>query len=69
VERSHRIDHDEFWSRNHFASFDEAEQALDGWAHHYNTERFSLALSGHTPAEALAAKPHTLRTAEISQTQ
>jgi hypothetical protein len=27
--------------------------ALAAWEHHYNYERFSLALQGHTPAETL----------------
>jgi transposase InsO family protein len=54
VERSHRIDHDEFWSRRHFNSFDEAADALRSWERFYNVERFSLALHGRTPAEMLA---------------
>ena len=54
VERSHRIDHDEFWSRHRFISFDDAADALRRWEHVYNVERFSLALQGRTPAETLA---------------
>jgi transposase InsO family protein len=54
VERSHRIDHEEFWSRHSFTSYDEAADALRGWERFYNVERFSLALRGRTPAEALA---------------
>jgi transposase InsO family protein len=69
VERSHRIDHEEFWSRHHFASFDEAERALNAWAHHYNTERFSLALRGQTPAEVVAAKLPTTHPGYFSQIQ
>ena len=54
VERSHRIDQEEFWGRQRFADFDEATTALRGWEHRYNHERFSLALAGRTPAEKLA---------------
>jgi transposase InsO family protein len=55
VERSHRIDTEEFWSRQHLNSFAEAEAALRAWEHRYNVERFSMALRGQTPAEMLAA--------------
>lgn len=55
VERSHRIDHEEFWTRHHFPDFDTATAALGRWEHTYNHERFSLALKGRTPAEKLAA--------------
>jgi len=56
VERSRRIDAEEFWQRHSFASFDEAAAALQSWERHYNDERFSMALSGHTPSEVLSAK-------------
>ena len=56
VERSHRIDDEEFWHRHSFASFDAAALALEAWEHRYNHERFSMALRGHTPSEILAAK-------------
>jgi transposase InsO family protein len=55
VERSHRIDHEEFWSRHLFGDFLAAAAALRGWEHAYNHERFSLALHGRTPMEKLAA--------------
>src|SRR3989442_4531808 len=55
VERSHRIDQEEFWGRHRFADFDEAATALRAWERTYNYERFSLALQGRTPAEKLAA--------------
>ena len=55
VERSHRIDHEEFWSRQSFRDFDAAAVALRDWERTYNYQRFSLALKGHTPAEKLAA--------------
>jgi transposase InsO family protein len=31
VERSHRIDHDEFWSRHDFETFEAAAMALRAW--------------------------------------
>jgi transposase InsO family protein len=54
VERSHRIDQEEFWGRQQFADFDAAARGLRGWETRYNHERFSLALQGRTPAEKLA---------------
>jgi len=53
VERSHRIDNEEFWRRHRFGSFGDAAQALGGWERIYNYERFSMALHGATPAEKL----------------
>ena len=55
VERSHRIDHEEFWSRQNFPDFDAAAAGLRSWEATYNYERLSLALKGRTPAEKLAA--------------
>src|SRR5215468_8709750 len=55
VERSHRIDQEEFWGRRRFADFEAAAVGLKGWESHYNHERFSMALQGRTPAEKLAA--------------
>jgi len=55
VERSHRIDQEEFWGRRRFDDFDAAAVGLRAWETHYNHERFSLALQGRTPAEKLAA--------------
>ncbi|MBK9308338.1 MAG: transposase [Nitrospira sp.] len=54
VERSHRVDEEEFWSRSTFESFTPAAEALLAWERRYNHERFSMALSGLTPAEKLA---------------
>jgi len=54
VERSHRTDQKEFWGRHRFDDFDRAVAALTAWEHHYNYDRFSLALHGQTPAEKLA---------------
>jgi transposase InsO family protein len=55
VERSHRVDSEEFWNRHVFATRAEAEAPLADWERHYNEERFSLALKGRTPAEKLQA--------------
>lgn len=54
VERSHRVDEEEFWSRSTFESVTSAAEALQAWERRYNHERFSMALSGLTPAEKLA---------------
>ncbi len=54
VERSHRIDQEEFWGRERFADFDAAAVGLRAWETRYNHERLSLALQGRTPAEKLA---------------
>jgi transposase InsO family protein len=55
VERSHRIDAEEFWGRHSFQNFEAAEMALHQWERVYNELRFSMALKGQTPAEKLAA--------------
>ena len=54
VERSHRIDQEEFWGRHKFTDFEEAATGLSRWERTYNYDRFSLALRGYTPAEKLA---------------
>jgi transposase InsO family protein len=56
VERSHRVDNEEFWNRRQFVSHEEAAIALSDWQHAYNHQRFSMALGGQTPVERLAAK-------------
>ncbi len=53
VERSHRIDNEEFWNRHCFKSFEAAEAALRDWQSRYNRERISMALRGRTPTERL----------------
>jgi transposase InsO family protein len=68
VERSHRIDDEEFWQRHSFASFDDAAVALEAWERRYNHERFSMALSGHTPSEILAAKLDGRRSDQLPST-
>jgi len=53
VERSHRIDQEEFWGRYTGTDFAAATQELARWQHHYNHERFSMAFKGATPMEKL----------------
>ena len=53
VERSHRIDSEEFWSRYTFPAFGTAASTLRAWERTYNYDRFSTALHGDTPAEKL----------------
>jgi transposase InsO family protein len=54
VERSHRVDGEEFWRRHQFSAFEAATTALRVWERTYNVDRFSMALGGETPAEKLA---------------
>ena len=56
VERSHRVDEEELWSRHDFATRADAEAPFADWERRYNHERFSLALQGRTPVEKLQAK-------------
>ena len=53
VERSHRIDGEEFWSQYEFETIAAAESSLARWERQYNHERFSMALQGRTPMEKL----------------
>src|SRR5215470_4787486 len=56
VERSHRIDQEEFWGRRRFDDFDAADLGLRAWERHYNHERFSMGLQGaNTRGEAWGA--------------
>ena len=55
VERSHRIDAEEFGSRYDFDTVASAEVSLAEWERRYNHERFSMALRGRTPMEKLRA--------------
>ncbi len=71
VERSHRVDEEEFWSCSTFDGFAPAAEALLAWERRYNHERFSMALNGLTPAEKLAtfaaaSSPPTSLTALLS---
>ena len=49
VERSHRIDQEEFRGRLKFDDFNEAATALLAWEITYNYGRFSLGLQGEGP--------------------
>jgi transposase InsO family protein len=51
VERSHRIDHEEFWSRQRFADLEAATTTVRQWEMRYNYERPSLALKGRPGRE------------------
>lgn len=55
VERSHRIDEEEFWGRYVGHDFDAATDALAGWEYRYNHQRFSMVLRRRMPTEKLAA--------------
>jgi transposase InsO family protein len=55
VERSHRTDEQEFYSRQIFTDSEDLKAKLVGWEKHYNTERPHMALEGQTPAEVLDA--------------
>jgi hypothetical protein len=58
VERSHRIDHEEFWGGHRLQAFGVTAGALRDWETRYIYERFALALKGRTPAEnLLLSKP------------
>ena len=59
VERSHRTDEQEFYSRQNFSDEDDLKSKLAIWEKHYNQERFHMALGGQTPAEVLSSKLST----------
>lgn len=67
VERSHRIDDEEFWSRHDFDACDDAEGPLASWERSYNHDRFSVALGGRTPVEKLEAMLAVPAIQEIAQ--
>jgi len=46
VERSHRIDQEEFWGRHRFSDFDAAAVGLRAWEATYNYQRLSLPFRG-----------------------
>ena len=64
VERSHRIDGEEFWDHHDFETVAAAESALRPGSG-ITTKRFSMALHGRTPIEKLRALPDV----NIPQTQ
>lgn len=56
VERSHRTDVQEFYSKEQFSDIEDMRQKLSQWEHRYNKERAHMALGGQTPAEKLQTK-------------
>lgn len=54
VERSHRIDNEEFWRRE---GPPDSMTRLQGWERRCYFDRFSVALKGETPAEKLQRLP------------
>lgn len=59
VERSHRTDEQEFYSRQKFTDHEDLKAKLADWEKHYNQERGHMALGGQTPSEVLRAKLST----------
>jgi len=59
VERSHRTDEQEFYSRQKFRDVEDMQEKLSAWEKHYNLERPHMALNGETPGERLKAKLST----------
>ena len=55
IERFHRTLRAEFDTRRVFSSLPAAQQALDEWVAHYNTQRPHQSLHGATPAERFQA--------------
>jgi hypothetical protein len=58
IERFHRTLRAEFDTRRVFSSLRAAQQALDEWVAHYNTERPHQSLDGATPAESFHVGEH-----------
>ncbi|MDD5627778.1 MAG: IS481 family transposase [Elusimicrobia bacterium] len=59
VERSHRTDEQEFYSRQTFSDESDLIQKLASWEKHYNQDRVHMALGGKTPEEVLSEKLST----------
>jgi len=53
VERSHRTDQEEFYSKNSFKNEKELKEKLDAWEKEYNFDRPHMGLKGLTPGEKL----------------
>jgi len=58
VERSYRIDHEEFWSRHDFGDFARAADALRQWEHAYNHECSSLCRAVHPSRSSRPCPSH-----------
>jgi transposase InsO family protein len=61
VERSHRTDEQEFYTKQKFLDEEDLAKKLSSWQREYNEERFHMSLQGKTPAETLNAKLSTER--------
>jgi len=59
VERSHRTDEQEFYSKQSFTDIEDLVGKLAEWEKHYNYNRAHMALDGQTPAERLRSKLST----------
>lgn len=55
VERSHRIDNDEFHTRHYYRTSGARQRAFRGWLNYYNHQRAHGSLNWRTPAEHLQA--------------
>lgn len=60
VERSHRTDRAEFWSKVSFHSVEELQRKQSTYVDWYNTEREHLGIGGKTPMELLQSVRHDL---------
>lgn len=58
VERSHRTDRAEFWSKVAFRSLEELQQKQSTYVDWYNTRREHLGIGGKTPMELLKSVRH-----------
>lgn len=56
VERSHRIDDEEFFFRNRWSSYRELEKKFNRWLRRYNERRLHGGIGWKTPAEFLKEK-------------
>jgi transposase InsO family protein len=69
IERFHRSLRAEFDTRRVFKNLKSAQQALDEWVEHYNTERPHQSLDMATPAEVFARSPADPPTQRSEQQQ
>jgi len=65
VERSHRIDNDEFYDRYKFDTKKDFLEALALWQKEYNEERPHSSLGGLTPKEMLTKKLKEMEVAKV----
>lgn len=60
VERSHRTDREEFWSKVSFRSLEELQEKQSTYVDWYNTQREHLGIGGKIPSELLKSVRHDL---------